>query len=127
MPRFISVAAKRGSLGGPLATTSGLVFIGAALDGYLRAFDTKTGAEMWTGRLPSAGIHPDELSLAGSPTSPDRRWRPCRSRRPGRFALPGPRLPTEARLTAREADLLSPHVRFLRITSAVAGLPSGRR
>jgi quinoprotein glucose dehydrogenase len=44
------------TLGGPLATASGLIFIGAALDDYLRAFDAKTGAELWTGRLPSAGI-----------------------------------------------------------------------
>ena len=44
------------TFGGPLATASGLVFIGAALDDYLRAFDAKTGAELWTGRLPSAGI-----------------------------------------------------------------------
>src|SRR6202042_3512088 len=44
------------TFGGPLAPASGLVFIGAALDDYLRAFDAKTGAELWTGRLPSAGI-----------------------------------------------------------------------
>ena len=40
----------------PLAVASGLIFIGAALDNYLRAFDARTGAELWTGRLPSAGI-----------------------------------------------------------------------
>ena len=44
------------TFGGPLATASGLIFIGAALDDYLRAFDARTGAELWTGRLPSAGI-----------------------------------------------------------------------
>jgi quinoprotein glucose dehydrogenase len=44
------------TFGGPLATASGLIFIGAALDDYLRAFDAKTGAELWTGRLPSAGM-----------------------------------------------------------------------
>jgi quinoprotein glucose dehydrogenase len=44
------------TFGGPLATAGGLVFIGAALDNCLRAFDAKTGAELWTGRLPSAGI-----------------------------------------------------------------------
>jgi hypothetical protein len=31
------------------------VFIGAAMDDYLRAFDAKTGAELWTGRLPATG------------------------------------------------------------------------
>jgi quinoprotein glucose dehydrogenase len=44
------------SLGGPLVTRGGLVFIGAALDKYLRAFDAKTGAELWAGRLPASGV-----------------------------------------------------------------------
>ena len=44
------------NFGGPLVTKGGLVFIGAALDKYLRAFDAKTGAELWAGRLPAAGI-----------------------------------------------------------------------
>jgi quinoprotein glucose dehydrogenase len=43
------------TLGGPLATSGGLVFIGAAMDDYLRAFDAKTGAELWTGRVPATG------------------------------------------------------------------------
>ena len=42
------------NLGGPLATGSGLVFIGAAFDRYLRAFDGSTGRELWRGRLPFA-------------------------------------------------------------------------
>lgn len=43
------------NLGGPLVTGSGLVFIGAAMDDYLRAFDTETGEELWKGRLPAGG------------------------------------------------------------------------
>lgn len=43
------------NLGGPLATAGGLVFIGAAMDDYLRAFDAETGAELWKGRLPAGG------------------------------------------------------------------------
>jgi quinoprotein glucose dehydrogenase len=43
------------NLGGPLVTASGLVFIGAAMDDYLRAFDVETGAELWKGRLPAGG------------------------------------------------------------------------
>jgi quinoprotein glucose dehydrogenase len=43
------------SLGGPIVTAGGLVFIGAAMDDYLRAFDAKTGAELWRGRLPAGG------------------------------------------------------------------------
>jgi quinoprotein glucose dehydrogenase len=41
------------NLGGPLATASGLVFIGAAFDRYLRAFDAATGEELWRARLPA--------------------------------------------------------------------------
>jgi len=43
------------NLGGPISTGSGLVFIGAAMDNYLRAFDAKSGAELWKGRLPAGG------------------------------------------------------------------------
>lgn len=43
------------NFGGPMATAGGLVFIGAAMDDYLRAFDAATGAELWKGRLPAGG------------------------------------------------------------------------
>jgi quinoprotein glucose dehydrogenase len=43
------------NMGGPLVTGGGLVFIGAALDDYLRAFDVETGDEIWKGRLPAGG------------------------------------------------------------------------
>jgi quinoprotein glucose dehydrogenase len=43
------------NLGGPLVTGGGLVFIGAAADDYLRAFDVETGEELWKGRLPAGG------------------------------------------------------------------------
>lgn len=43
------------NLGGPLVTGSGLVFIGAALDDYLRAFDAGSGRELWRARLPAGG------------------------------------------------------------------------
>jgi quinoprotein glucose dehydrogenase len=42
------------NLGGPLVTASGLVFIGATTDFFLRAFDVATGEELWRGRLPTA-------------------------------------------------------------------------
>lgn len=41
--------------GGPLLLENGLVFIGAALDNYLRAFDLDNGEELWRGRLPAGG------------------------------------------------------------------------
>ena len=40
---------------GVLVTQGGLVFSGA-LDAYLRAFDARTGAELWQGRLPVPGV-----------------------------------------------------------------------
>src|SRR5262252_9168341 len=43
------------NLGGPILTASGLVFIASAMDDYLRAFDSETGAELWKGRLPAGG------------------------------------------------------------------------
>lgn len=43
------------NLGGPLVTAGGLVFIGAAMDSYLRAFDVATGAELWSEALPAGG------------------------------------------------------------------------
>ncbi len=43
------------NFGGPIATASGLVFIGAAMDNYLRAFDAANGKELWRGRLPAGG------------------------------------------------------------------------
>ncbi|MGH7065206.1 MAG: PQQ-binding-like beta-propeller repeat protein, partial [Stellaceae bacterium] len=43
------------NLGGPIVTASGLVFVAAAMDDYLRAFDTETGTELWKAPLPAGG------------------------------------------------------------------------
>jgi quinoprotein glucose dehydrogenase len=43
------------NLGGPIITATGLIFIGAATDNYLRAFNIETGRELWKGRLPAGG------------------------------------------------------------------------
>jgi quinoprotein glucose dehydrogenase len=42
------------NLGGPIVTGGGLVFIAAAMDTYLRAFDVETGKELWKGQLPAS-------------------------------------------------------------------------
>ncbi len=49
-------SAKWGSinLGGPIVTGGGLIFIGATLDPWLRAFDIESGAELWKGPLPTS-------------------------------------------------------------------------
>ena len=40
--------------GGTIATAGGLVFVAATDDGRFRAFDAKTGKEMWTFKLDAA-------------------------------------------------------------------------
>jgi quinoprotein glucose dehydrogenase len=56
LPLGIALGTGTPTFGGPIATAGGLVFIGAAMDRYLRAFDMKSGAELWRGRLPAAGM-----------------------------------------------------------------------
>ena len=47
------------NVGGPIATSTGLVFIGATRDRRFRAFDAKTGKELWSAKL--------EASAAATP------------------------------------------------------------
>lgn len=42
------------SLGGPLVTAGGVVFIAAAMDHYLRAYDVESGRELWAAALPAS-------------------------------------------------------------------------
>jgi quinoprotein glucose dehydrogenase len=42
-------------MGGPIATAGDLVFVGASMDSYFRAFDLETGRELWKYRLPAGG------------------------------------------------------------------------
>jgi quinoprotein glucose dehydrogenase len=42
--------------GGSIATAGGLVFIGATDDSRFRAFDAKTGTEVWTYKLPATAV-----------------------------------------------------------------------
>jgi quinoprotein glucose dehydrogenase len=41
-------------LGAPIITASGLLFIGAAWENVLRAYDAATGEELWKGNLPAS-------------------------------------------------------------------------
>jgi quinoprotein glucose dehydrogenase len=43
------------NLGGPIVVGGGVVFIGAALDRWLHAYDVETGRELWKGALPESG------------------------------------------------------------------------
>lgn len=54
------------NMGGPIATAGDLVFVGAAMDSYLRAFDIETGRELWKYRLPAGGQATPMTYRAGS-------------------------------------------------------------
>jgi len=43
------------SLGGPITTDGGLVFIAGTPDSHIRAFNVETGEELWSAVLPAAG------------------------------------------------------------------------
>jgi quinoprotein glucose dehydrogenase len=53
-------------MGGPIATAGDLVFVGAAMDSYFRAFDLETGRELWKYRLPAGGQATPMTYRAGS-------------------------------------------------------------
>lgn len=44
------------AISGPIVTAGGVIFTGAAMDQYLRAFDAANGRELWQGRLPAPGV-----------------------------------------------------------------------
>ena len=52
------------NLGGAVVTAGGLVFIGGASDSRFRAFDVRTGRELWRADLPASG-HATPLSYRG--------------------------------------------------------------
>jgi quinoprotein glucose dehydrogenase len=56
-PAAVAAAIPNGggspNLGGAMVTAGGLVFIGAAVDRSLRAFDIETGRELWRAELPA--------------------------------------------------------------------------
>ena len=43
------------SLGGPIITAGGLVFVAGTIDPFFRAFDIETGQELWKAPLPASG------------------------------------------------------------------------
>jgi quinoprotein glucose dehydrogenase len=54
------------ALSGVLVTAGGLVISGHTADGFLRAHDAETGAELWRDRLPAAGAaNPMTYAVAG--------------------------------------------------------------
>jgi len=70
LPEGKQLAGSGGSAG-PTATAGGLVFVGATSDGRFRAFDAKTGKELWVTRTPanaqgnSPNINANPMSFLG--------------------------------------------------------------
>jgi len=55
------------SLGGPIVTAGGIVFIAGTTDSFLRGFDIETGKELWKAQLPAgANATPMTYRLANS-------------------------------------------------------------
>jgi len=54
-PRNPALPAGSPSLGGPIVTAGGLIFIAGTFDPSLRAFDVETGKELWKAELPASG------------------------------------------------------------------------
>jgi glucose dehydrogenase len=52
------------NLGGSVVTAGGLVFIGAATDSRFRAFDSRTGKQLWVAELP-ASAHAAPITYKG--------------------------------------------------------------
>jgi quinoprotein glucose dehydrogenase len=53
------------NLGGPIVTAGGLVFIGAAMDHFIRAFDIESGRLLWEGELPAGARATPMTYVAG--------------------------------------------------------------
>ena len=51
LPQGKQNTGRTGAFAGPIATGGGLVFIGATNDDRFRAFDSKTGKELWSTKL----------------------------------------------------------------------------
>ena len=69
-PQILMMRSKQSlgspNMGGSIVTASGLIFIGAAMDPVLRAFDIEEGRELWQGELPAcANATPMTYQISG--------------------------------------------------------------
>jgi quinoprotein glucose dehydrogenase len=55
LPTYLPITIGTPNNGGPLITAGGLIFIAATTDNVFRAFDIKTGKEVWSTQLPAGG------------------------------------------------------------------------
>ncbi|MGN6159845.1 MAG: pyrroloquinoline quinone-dependent dehydrogenase, partial [Devosia sp.] len=66
LPTFLPVRIGTPNNGGSLITASGLVFIAATTDNVFRAFDIRTGKQVWSTQLPAGGqANPMTYSIDG--------------------------------------------------------------
>lgn len=65
IPSMLPLTIGTPNNGGAVITASGLIFIGATTDDYLRAIDINTGKEVWKARLPAGGQANPMLYEAG--------------------------------------------------------------
>jgi quinoprotein glucose dehydrogenase len=63
LPKDRQLTGATGSAG-PLATAAGLVFVGATTDNRFRAFDAKTGKEIWATRV-DAAVNANPITFRG--------------------------------------------------------------
>jgi quinoprotein glucose dehydrogenase len=63
LPAAVAKTGRPG-VGGPIVTAGGLVFIGATDDARFRAFDARSGAELWTFKL-AASAHATPITYLG--------------------------------------------------------------
>ncbi|CUS45474.1 Glucose dehydrogenase, PQQ-dependent [hydrothermal vent metagenome] len=64
LPEGLRNTGRHGT-GGAITTAGGLIFIGSTDDSRFRAFETKTGKEIWTHRL-EASAHATPISYRGA-------------------------------------------------------------
>jgi len=66
LPTFLPIRIGTPNNGGALITASGLVFAAATTDNVFRAFDIRTGKEVWSTQLPAGGqANPMTYSIDG--------------------------------------------------------------
>jgi quinoprotein glucose dehydrogenase len=65
IPLPFDIALGTPNIGGPVATAGGVLFIAATMDRYLRAFDMRTGKELWRDQLPGGSQTTPMSYMAG--------------------------------------------------------------
>ena len=65
VPLWFDVGLGTPNIGGPITTAGGVLFIAATMDGFLRAFEMKSGKELWRDKLPGGSQTTPMSYMAG--------------------------------------------------------------